>query len=395
MNAETFDEMKPYEPKVRLGDDPGGFSMNSAKKGEQVKVLTKAFFTSYEDNHHHFFDQILYRLLKLERQELNRVIVVIRNKQYHIYYNFPMMMEARSKGDIVAGSVVFKKEILDIRAVRFKDAIFDLDIRDGDKFVWLFRIGWGFGLYSDFTGKMKTAELWPELGRCYREIMFHSLYSFLSAQENFDRLLDIGWFPFAQILGDEFESLKFGIDEPQDLKAIENRIAESFTKERIMSFTKYWWKNDIFREKKDLITAGISAYLSGEDDGAINCITNLTSQIEGIVRLDYHRKMGKAPTTDEWKEYLRVRASESFSDPWSLGFPGPFLGYIEKGFFKRFDIEKGDVKLSRHSVAHGVANRAGFTRVHALQLILTMDQIHYFLQNHQVSEGDSQGSVLE
>ena len=393
MNADTFDETKPYEPEVRLGDDPAGLLMSSAKDGEQAKVLRKAFFTSYDDNHRHFFDQILYCLLKLDRQELNRVIVVIREKQYHIYHAFPMIMEVRAKGDIPAGGIVLKKHILDIRAVRFKDAIFDLDLRDGDKFAWLFRIGWSFGLYFDFTGKMKTSELWLELGWCYRKIMFHSLYSFLSVQENFDRLLDIGWFPFAQILDDEFESLRFGIDDTENLKAIEEGIADSFTKERIMGFTKYWWKNDIFREKKDLITAGINAYLGGGDDGIINCITNLTSQIEGIVRLDYHRKMGKAPTTDEWKKYLKVRASESFSDPWSLGFPGPFFAYIEKVFFRPFDIEMGDVELSRHSVAHGVANREGFTRIRALQLILTMDQIHHFLQSHPVTEGDSEVSA--
>ena len=385
MIFETNDETKRYEPDVQEADDLLGLAMNSAKGGEQVKVLQKDFFTSYEDNHRYFFDQILCQIPKLNLRGLNEVLIVIRDKKYHIYYDYPIMMEIRPKVDIPAGRAVFENQILDIRAVRFKDTVVDLDIKDGDKFVWLFRVGWSFGLYFDLSGKMRTSELWKELGGCYKNIKYHSLYSFLSVQENFGRLLELGWFPFVQILGAEFDTLRFGIDNAEGITIIEEGIVDSFTAERIRSFTKYWWENEIFERKKGLISAGLNAYESGGSDGIVNCITTLTGQIEGIVRLDYHRTKGRSPDAKELMKYLKNRANENFPDHGSLGFPGRFLGYIENVFFRPFDIEKDDVELSRHSVAHGVANQERFTKIRALQLILVLDQIHFYLQSNKIA----------
>ena len=388
MNPATFDRAMPYEPEIRLGDDPAGISLNSARSGEQVEVLARTLLISYDDHHRHFFNQILYQLLKLERHNLDQVLVVIRKKTFFTYYNFPVMMKVRAKGNIRAGTAFHTRDILDITEVDFSDDICSIDIRDGDKVVWLFRIGWSFGLYFDFTGRMNTSDLRGELGRCYRRILFHSHYEFLLSQEKFDRMLECGWFPFAQILDNEFEKLMLNMHDAGNLNSVEEEIANSFTEERILSFTQYWWRIDMFRDKKDMIVAGIDAYLSGDDHGIINCIPNLTSQVEGIIRLDYHKNVGSAPTTEQWREYLQQRANESFPDPWSLGFPRRFLEYVRNVFLRPFDVESGDVRLSRHSVAHGVAGREAFTKIRALQLILTLDQIHYCLQRPQVSDDD-------
>ena len=382
----TNDETGSFEPDIHAGSDLAGLSLNAAKKGQDVKVLSKAFFTSYEDDHRHFFNQILSNIPKLNIDGLNRVIIVLRGNKYHVYKNYPMMWEIRPKVDLPAGAPVFENQILDIRAIRFKDACVDLDIVDGDKFVWLFRVGWSFGLYFDFSGELKVPKLTEELADCYKKIKYHSLYSFLSGQDDFDRLLDLGWFPFAQILVDEFETLRLGLGDPSGIEMVEKQLIDSFTKERIERICNYWWKNEIFRDKSQLISAGITAYVSGTAEGFINCITTLTGQIEGILRLDYHRTEHRAPTTAEMKESLRGRAHEGFSNPGSLGFPGPFLAYIERVFFRSFDVEKGDVELSRHSVQHGVADQERFTKARALQLILVLDQLHFYLSTNKVAE---------
>jgi hypothetical protein len=43
-------------------------------------------------------------------------------------------------------------------------------------------------------------------------------------------------------------------------------------------------------------------------------------------------------------------------------------------------MEKGDIDLSRNSNAHGVASSEQYTRQKALQAILLLDQMSYFLQ---------------
>ena len=381
MTNRIDDIKKSYEPLVKDVENLCGLSMNSAGEGEQVNVLRKHFFTSYEDNHRRFFDEILGVLLGPNLGDLNRALIVIRENKAYIYKNYPMTLKIKPKEDVEAHKAVFEHQVLDIIGVKFRDAVFNLDVKDGDKFLWLFRDGWSFGLYFDFSGEMKVDDLWGELGTCYRKIKYYSLYSFLSAENNFDRLLARGWFPFVQILGDEFDRLRVGIDhnDAREMAFAEKSVIESFTQERIGNFTKYWWRNEIFQKKRELLTAGINAYLRADTDGIISCIKTLTSEIEGIIRLDYHRTKGKTPNTRELKDYVLAQGQSKFSAPDSRGFPGLFFKYLESVVFRGFDVDKDDVELSRHSVGHGVAAPDKYTRIQALQLILVLDQIHFYL----------------
>lgn len=383
----TCDMKKIYQPDVQEVGDLLGLSMNAAMKGQQVKVLCKAFFTSYEDNHRHFFNQILNQFPGLDTQSLNQVLIVIRDKKAYIYKDPPLILKVKPKVDVQAGDAVYEEQILDIVEAQFQDSTSTLDIENGDKFVWLFRVDWSFGLYFDFSGHLTTDQLWIDLGRYYRTLRFYSLYSLLSTQDNFRYLFNLGWFPFIQILGGKYNQLMLGINDPKGIKITEEQVVLSFTDERIENFTKYWWQSEIFEGKKELITAALNAYKRGDSEGVISCIKTLTSEIEGIIRLDYHRSMGsdakRHPKTRDLEQYMLDRGKENFSDTGSLGFPGLFVKYIGDVFFKGFDIAENDVDLSRHSVGHGVVSQEKYTRVRALQLILILDQIYFFLQHRQ------------
>ena len=52
-------ESARYEPEIREVAELAGISLNVARKGEMVKVLQRAFFSSYDDDHRHYFGQIL------------------------------------------------------------------------------------------------------------------------------------------------------------------------------------------------------------------------------------------------------------------------------------------------------------------------------------------------
>ena len=168
-----------YDPEIQQVEDLGGLCMNAPKQGEMAKILRRSFFSSYDDDHRHYFTQVLSQFSGLDVKRLNEVLIVIRENTAHIYKIFPMMVNIRAKVPIEAGRAVFRSQILDISEVRFQDAVFEADIRDGDKIVWLFRVDWSFGLYFDFSEEMTTDELWKTLGQCYRGMESHSLYSFL------------------------------------------------------------------------------------------------------------------------------------------------------------------------------------------------------------------------
>lgn len=369
-----------YEAEVQPAPDVLGLAFSAARKGDQVDVRQRGLLSSYNHSDHRPMNELLGLFPGLLTADLNRVLIVIRGDESRIYRVHPLAVTCRAKKDVEAGRFVFEQDLLDIVGVNFGDAVSSIDIQNGDKIVWLFRIGWSFGLYFDFSGKSVVDSLSVELGDCYRMVAGHSLHSFMSSAENLDRLLDRGWFPFIQLDGDEFESLRHAIAEDSDFEIVEEQIVEAFSEERIGSFTEYWWRNPLFEQKREVIEAALSAYFRGSRSDVINCIKNLVGEIEGIVRLDYFQSTGHGRlTTAGVRKHLTARATERFSGPGSRALPQEFALYLERVVFRGFDLERDDLRLSRHSASHGVAPQEAYRRSEALRLILVLDQTYFFL----------------
>lgn len=366
-----------YKPEVKQVEDFCGLSMNHARAGEAVHILSKAFLTSFD----HVQMSLMVELTRLfvhNPAEINSLLVVIRNNEARIYRKFPLSVSIKAKRNLPSGGAVFLKDIADIEGIQFQDAIFCLDVIDGDKFLWLFRKRYSFGLYFDFSGKLVANQLPRELGKHYKELEYYSIYSFFKQSINCDLLLRRGWFPFIQLIGNGIERLT-NVNNEADLDTISDSLVKEFTRERIDNFVQCWWTNSVFEEKKIIIEAGLHAYHQEQQASTINCIKNLILEIEGIIRLSFHRDKGTKPTTKELKDYLNSKAKFSFSTENSLGFPGLFAEYLNKVIFNNFDIESGNVSFSRHAIGHGVAPDTLFSRERALQCILILDQLYFYL----------------
>ena len=380
MEDDEGTETTDYDPEIQEVADLAGLSLNMARQGETVKVLQKGFFSSYDDDHRHYFGQILGHFPGLTSTP-NNLLIVIRGNKARIHKAVPVTLKIRPKGAIRQGSAVHQDQVLDIEEVRFRDGFFEADIRDGDKIVWLFRVDWSFGLFFDFSGRSTTHELWKTLGQCFREMHFHAVYAFFDDASNPERLIDRGWFPFIQLSNEEFRQLRYGIGQPAELDAVEEQIVGAFGTERIDDLSEGWWTNPAFRDKKVIIHAGLNAYKEGSREQVINCIKNLFSEAEGIVRLHFHRNMGTKPTTSELMAYVSARGKEAYPSSGSLAFPEFFREYLETFLFRGFDLESNAIELSRHSVTHGVAAVDQYTRKRALQVILCLDQIHHYIMS--------------
>lgn len=119
--------------------------------------------------------------------------------------------------------------------------------------------------------------------------------------------------------------------------------------------------------------------------GFINCIKNLETELEGIIRLSCFSETGnKTLSTKQIKEYIIESGKKNFTTLSSLGFTDEFMDYLNDFIFKGFDLEK-EIPTSRHSIAHGVAETDNYSQVKALQIILTIDQIYYLLGNKNIA----------
>lgn len=370
-----------YKPFVRTGVKIDGITGETIPNNASGKIIQKSFITSYDKD----FEKICNNLLNLvaggsQDENLNQLVVVIdKTNQSLAYKLFPFRVQVRLKKSKKALEVVFQEDIIDIEGIEFADAVFNLPIQNGDKFIWLFRSNWKFGLFFDFSGRLDTQKLPGELALCYKRLKYLDLYRFLENHTHFAHLLADGWFPFIQITGKYFQNLMEYYADGKQHEFYVEQVLNYFDREKVKDITANWWKNPVFKEKQEIIEAGIDAYFQETSSGCINAIRTLSTEIEGVVRIMYFRDTGKNPNTQDIKEYLKSRGTNKFSSDGSLGFPGLFYEYLNQSIFKQFRLESNDVPSSRHSYAHGVATPDNYTKARALQLILTLDQIYFFL----------------
>lgn len=370
-----------YKPIVRDGIEIDGITGETIPKDANGLIIQKFFIASYDKNFERYCNSILNFVLGNSQNEtLNKLLVVIKkDNRAVIYYKFPVKFQIKAKKAVKAFQLVRQDDVLDIVGVEFSDAIFNLDIEDGDKFIWLFRINWKFGLYFDFSRKLEVKNLSVELADCYRHLQYLDMYSFLENEKRVKELLDEGWFPFIQLIGSRFQNLMNYFEEEKKYAFQVERILEYFDREEIIALTSNWWGNSIFIEKREILEAGIEAYFQGTKSGYINAIKTISTEIEGVIRVAFIKDFGKKPSTKEIQQYIIALGEKKFSGVGSLGFPKLFYSYLNESVFKAFDEKAGEIPSSRHSFAHGVAKFENYTQIRALQLLLTLDQIYFYL----------------
>lgn len=376
--------------------DFAGFAVENAKPGDMVPVLMSAILTSDDLNFHKYIEKISNVYLNKTDVFINSVyqflVVIHQDLSCDIYVNdFQVELEIHLKRDVNKGEVLTIKDIADVKRVKFPE----IAITEMDKIIYCFKVGWRFGLYFDFTPRIQAENI-PDyiqvkeldlekmmisIGALYRHLSFYDIYSTLHSKVQFEEMKKEGWFPFIEMLADDYNKLS---EIYQNRFDFENRImgiVNSYNETRIHDITEKWWKNQFFFEKKALIEAGVNAYLQNTQEGFINCIKNLSTEIEGLLRLVYFDETNKGNNvkSNELISHIINKAKSKSGSDFSLLFPIHFLEYLQNEIFANFDFATGNIELSRHSSSHGAVAAAKYTKERALQFILILDQIYFYI----------------
>ncbi|GAH85189.1 unnamed protein product, partial [marine sediment metagenome] len=204
---------------------------------------------------------------------------------------------------------------------------------------------------------------------------------FLENEIQLEEMLKDGWFPFIEIIGSEFKALREAYQDRFDFANKIEKLVGSFDTIRVEKIINKWWKNQVFKDKQKILRAGINAFLRRDNDGYINCIKTLLSEVDGIIRLQYLSDTGKGKKVKlpELLTHLVEKGKTKSGSDSSLLLPLPFLKYLKDVVFSHFDLETEQIDLSRHSSSHGVAKAATYTKIRALQAILVLDQIYFYI----------------
>jgi hypothetical protein len=300
-----------------------------------------------------------------------------------VYLNeLPIQASAVAKRKFEKGQMLTLDDLADIRDVHFPG----IEIKPRDRIICCIKVWWKFGLYFDFgtahdpNTQLDHDQLSKTLGNLYRYLMFEHVYKTLEAKDRFERMQEDGWFPFVELLGSEFRELSNAYENLADPKDAVDKLVARFDAGRVGQIAERWWTKEPFSGKRSIIQAGINAYLRNDSEGYILCLKTVLPEIEGILRSLHHSEKGTHTSKlKRLTEHLGEKALAKAGSASSLLLPANFVRYLQSVVFRDFDLTAGDVSMSRHSAAHGVAKPEQYTRSRALQAILSLDQIYFYL----------------
>lgn len=360
-----------------------GFIAETAPVGATTaKVITKACGTSDEENFHRITENIWKVIIndcpaiKLVPDSLFNFIYVIHgDESADLYLNNPIEISIRPRRNLTAGEVVTSGDIADIGGLEFVG----VGLEKTDRIFCCFKADWKFGWYQNFSSDgqgLDVEEVAETCGSIYRYLKYEYLYSVLENDDFFSTLIQDGWFPFLCIL-DEFRLFaavyKDNVDVISQSEGIMNKIDS-----KLDLIVERWWDLPVFQNKKNQIEAGVIAYKQLNDHGYIQCISTLYPLVEGLMREEC-RLAGIDPPKklSDFIDLLIEKCKRRKSSTGSLLLPDVFLQFLKEEFNKPFDANNSEQPFSRNTVAHGISN--DYPRKRALQAILILDQIHFYL----------------
>jgi len=353
--------------------DVDGFTLESILPQQLGKIIIRGKLTSFEESFHNSAKEILSLF---NCSNINNLLIIFHeNKEIEIFEdNFLIITTFIPKRNIEKGGAVYHNDIVDIVALSFHDGNNEISLKPGEKIIFIFRYNFAFGLYFDLTRKTHPNIIYKELAQLYRKVAYADIFNALN-KGVIESLINIGWFPFIEIIGREHETLFSSIKENKK-ELITLWIENSFPKDRIDKLVDKWWLKRQYREKKELITEGINCYINGQYFASIS---TLIPMVEGLVNTHNIQNVGKGVgygSSDITNKLNEITTGTFEND--SLTLPGQFKIYLDKYYFKH---NKGAIsgEAVRNTVSHGRAQNESFTKENTLKVILTLDQIwHYF-----------------
>jgi hypothetical protein len=362
-----------------------GFVAEAARDGEMMKVWTKLALTSDEPLFHKLAENFAGVVRHMAQQagtavsvsRADTVLLILKpDASAELWVDAAAVsLEIAVKRAMAAGRVIFEKDIADITKMGFPC----VDFGPADKVLCLFRQDWRFGFAFDMNpeGKLDVDGFTTTLGTLHRELRYKHLYDALDDEVLFGRLIQGGWFPFAEIITSEFRELLDHCEAGFDFKDIENKILAAFDDERIQRVQERWLAKPHFAAKAELLQAALTAFKNKEPVAVLKI---LLTEIEGVLN-DAHRAAhgGQGAKLKELLAFAKASAARKAGGSRTLLFPEAFGRYLSECTFANFDpVAQTGTAGSRHAVGHGAAPADSYTMTRALQAILTLDQLAFY-----------------
>ena len=361
-----------------------GVSAESGRPGQKIKVWTRLALTSDDQFFHRIAEGFSAHIEHCARQggkhiSLTRhdtvLLVIHPDNTGDLWLDAAAVsLQTIVKRSMAAGTVIFENDIADIRAMSFPL----VEIAKQDRVLCIFREGWRFAIFFDFNpdGDLSTEDMEKDLGTLYRKLKYRDLYDAISDEAVFGGLVSAGWFPFVEIIGQEFRQLARSCEAGFELGDLEAKLLESFDAERVENMFTRWMAKPHFAGKERLLRSALTNFASGDSVAVLKIVL---TEIEGILGDAYRAVHGRGAKLKKLLDFATQSAEQKSGRPDTLLFPAAFGRYLASHTFADFDpASQTGQASSRHAVGHGAADSESYTQVRALQALLTLDQLAFY-----------------
>lgn len=371
---------------INLGMPPTGYSLTAARAEETVKVQYLEF-TSSEDGQH-FVDRLegfpndvldKVNLQALIRpSEVEQMLAIIRSDgTAKIFINEAVVLVAtcRVSRPMEAGSAVRRSDIIDIDRIEL-----NTKVADDAGIMLLFSVGWRKGLFYDF-GPISGPQPSPRdydlnslLGQAYCYVSFQERFKI--SEDEWARLFQRKWFPFSGLRHETIQSIIAHVRaewEPDDLL---EAIVEEVT-QRLPDMLISWTRHPSFEPHISILERAVERF---QNRDYVSCTSLIYPRIEGILRTHQISVGGQYEMSSSGLSHAAV--SSKISNDLCLLMPRKFGQYLREVYFANFNPNADKVDISRHSIAHGVADSSAFNEKSAVIGLLVLHQLFYFLEKN-------------
>ena len=353
--------------------------MTSTLKDEPGEICTEANYSSEDGGAFLFHLEAIWGYFSAQvttRPSMvdNFLAILPPNGEVTMYCNeLSQIIHMRSKAELKTGQIVTKDDIAEINHVHFKTAEDEtIEIPSDSGVVIIISHAWRKSLFYDFrplTGPERSIDVGKLVGRQLAGMLFQEFYSI--ADENWDRMIDWGWFPFIGLSETDRRQIIGFSTRNEEAREIMKAVCENYLT-KIADRLDSWRKKAILQEHVPFLESARERLLN---DDFIACISILYPRIEGVMR-GLALIANPAADTGQSKMVENLIANREES---SLLLPSRFKKYLLKFYFRSFDFAKGELPLSRHTVGHGLSRATDYDLVNATTGFLIFEQLFYYL----------------
>ncbi len=284
-----------------------------------------------------------------------------------------MKVQMRAARRTAVGEMLTLDDIRDVVNVD----VSDFDVRSSDGYFLTIRIGFhrAIAFRNPETALPSVAGSQVSLGAAFA--MAHSLLLHRKRHElavkHIPILRDHGWFPFVGLSESAVNRLEICACTGDDWDLAAHEIAAEWIDITWPKLLDAWAGDPVFAPEVAVVRQAVDLMRQGNWHAVCALVV---PRVEGV-SVRAFGPSSRWPRSPALIADIQT-AGLLMANHISSCFVVPFCDYLRDVFFASFDASIKNIKVTRHSLAHGAVLPTDVTQSHAIQALLCLQQLFYF-----------------